>query len=123
MAGRLDFSLRSLEVNSLRRGLESSTTSMARLWRRKPWMKSSGCASLSWGMMSFCTVGVAVAVRAMTGGGRGGGGKSRGCDEKELESAVEVVAAGLTGFVAREARVDAGYAKASGGEFGSLVVH
>ena len=33
---------RSLVVNSLRRGLDISTTSMARLWRRKPWMKSAG---------------------------------------------------------------------------------
>ena len=31
-----------LAVNSLRRGFDISTTSMARLWRRKPWMKSAG---------------------------------------------------------------------------------
>ncbi len=48
-AGRVDDGgtvggdLRSLAVNSLRRGFDISTTSMARLWRRKPWMKSAGC--------------------------------------------------------------------------------
>jgi hypothetical protein len=40
-----------------------------------------------------------------------------------LESAIEVVAAGLAGFVAREAGVDAADTKAGGGKLGGLVVH
>ena len=152
-------------MNSLRRGLESSTTSMARLWRRKPWMKRSGLVSLSCVMMSRWTVGVAVAVRAMTGAGRRAGeevaegavigakvmapggdavglvdgdegrlassehlgevGDSHalGRDEEKLEGTVEVVAAGLAGFIAGEAGVDAGDAEAGGSELGGLVVH
>ena len=116
-------------------------------------------------MMSFWTVGVAVAVRAMTGAGRragrivaegavvgakvvapggdavgfvdgdegglspgehlgeAGDAHALGCDEEELEGAVEIVAAGLAGFVAGEAGVDAGDAEAGGGELGGLVVH
>ncbi len=46
-----------------------------------------------------------------------------GCDEEELELTVEIVTAGLTGFVAGEAGVDAGYTESEGGEFGSLIVH
>ena len=46
-----------------------------------------------------------------------------GGDEEELERAVEVVAAGLTGFVAGETGVNAGDAEAKGGELGGLVVH
>ena len=42
MAGRLAASLRSLRAKSGRWGLESSTTSTARLERRKPVMKSGG---------------------------------------------------------------------------------
>jgi len=36
-------------VNSLRRGFRDSTTSMARLWRRKPWMKQLGLRELELG--------------------------------------------------------------------------
>ena len=46
-----------------------------------------------------------------------------GCDEEELENAVEVVAAGLAGLVAGETGVDAADAEAGGGELGGLVVH
>ena len=46
-----------------------------------------------------------------------------GCDEEELQVAVEVVATGLAGFVAGEAGVDAGDAEGEGGEFRGLVVH
>ena len=55
--------------------------------------------------------------------GEVGNAHALGCDEEELEGAVEVVAAGLAGFVAGEAGVDAGDAKAGGGELGGLVVH
>ncbi len=55
--------------------------------------------------------------------GEVGDAHALGCDEEELEGAVEVVAAGLAGFVAGEAGVDAGDAEAGGGELGGLVVH
>lgn len=55
--------------------------------------------------------------------GEVGNAHALGCDEEELEGAVEVVSAGLTGFVAGEAGVDAGYAEAEGGELVCLVVH
>ena len=55
--------------------------------------------------------------------GEVGDAHALGCDEEELEGAVEIVAAGLAGFVAGEAGVDAGDAEAGGGEFGGLVVH
>ena len=55
--------------------------------------------------------------------GEVGNAHAFGGDEEELEGAVEVVAAGLTGLVAGEARVDAGDAEAGGGELGGLVVH
>ena len=55
--------------------------------------------------------------------GEVGDAHALGRDEKELEGAVEVVAAGLPCFVAGEAGVDAGDAEAGGGEFGGLVVH
>ena len=55
--------------------------------------------------------------------GEVGDAHALGCDEEELEGAVEVVAAGLAGFVAGEAGVDAGDAKAGGGELVGLVVH
>ena len=73
MAGRDAGSLSSFAVKSGRCGLESSTTSMARLERRKPVMKMAGSWSASWRTMSRCTVGVAVAVRAMIGLGRRAG--------------------------------------------------
>ncbi len=44
--------------------------------------------------------------------GEVGDAHALGCDEEELEGAVEVVAAGLAGLVAGEAGVDAGYAEA-----------
>ena len=55
--------------------------------------------------------------------GEAGDAETFGCDEEEVETAVEVVAAGLTGVVAGEAGVDAADAEALGGEFGGLVVH
>ena len=55
--------------------------------------------------------------------GKAGDAHALGCNEEELEGAVEVVAAGLAGFVAGEAGVDAAYAEAGDGEFGCLVVH
>ena len=55
--------------------------------------------------------------------GEAGDAHALGCDEEELEGAVEVVAAGLAGFFAGEAGVDAGDAEAGGGELGGLVVH
>ena len=55
--------------------------------------------------------------------GEAGDAHALGCDEEELEGAVEVVAAGLAGVVAGEAGVDAGDAEAGGGELGGLVVH
>ena len=55
--------------------------------------------------------------------GEVGDAHALGCDEEELEGAVEVVAAGLAGFVAGEAGVDAGDAETGGGEFGGLIVH
>ena len=44
-------------------------------------------------------------------------------DEEELEGAVEIVAAGLAGFVAGETGMNTGDAKTSGGELACLVVH
>src|ERR1700761_7115811 len=64
MAGRADLSLRRLAVNSLRRGLASSTTSMARVWRRKPWVERAGLGGRGWVGMVF-----------LRGGGGGGGGE------------------------------------------------
>ena len=55
--------------------------------------------------------------------GEVGDAHALGCDEEKLESPVEVVAAGLTGVVAGEARVNAGDAEACGGELCRLVVH
>ena len=52
-----------------------------------------------------------------------GNAHALGCDEEELQGAVEVIAAGLAGLVTGEAGVDAGDAKTGGGEFGGLVVH
>ncbi|MCU1320057.1 MAG: hypothetical protein JWP98_1575 [Edaphobacter sp.] len=54
---------------------------------------------------------------------KAGDAHALGSDEEELEGAVEVVAAGLAGFVAGEAGVDAGYAEAEVGELSGLVVH
>src|SRR6516165_6193682 len=47
-------------------GTGTSTTSMARLSRRKPWMKRDGFSIPNCCMMSACTVGVAVAAIATT---------------------------------------------------------
>ena len=55
--------------------------------------------------------------------GEAGDAQALGRDEEEVESAVEVVAAGLAGVVAGEAGVDAADAEAVGGELGGLVVH
>ena len=55
--------------------------------------------------------------------GEAGDAQALGCDEEEVEGAVEVVAAGLAGVVAGEAGVDAGDAEAVCGELGGLVVH
>ena len=101
MAGRRDVSVSSVrnlrdELGALR-GFESSTTSMARLSRRKPWMKRAGCWRLSWVAMSFWTV-------RSGGGGEGddGGGAEGG--KVFAEGAVvgaEIVAPGgdAVGFV------------------------
>ena len=48
----------------------ASTTSIAMLARRKPWMNRAGRTSPNCSAMSSCTIGVAVAVSAMTGAGR-----------------------------------------------------
>ena len=56
-----------------RSGMESSTTSMARLSRRKPWMNFAGLTIPNCSTMSACTVGVAVAVSASTGAGLSAG--------------------------------------------------
>ena len=55
--------------------------------------------------------------------GEAGDAHALWCNEEELESAVEIVAAGLAGLVAGEAGMDAGDAEASGRELGGLVVH
>jgi hypothetical protein len=46
-AGRFEASRRSVVVKAWRRGFDISTTSMARLERRNPWMKSAGLWSWS----------------------------------------------------------------------------
>ena len=51
----------------------ASTTSTARFGRRNPWMNRDGTASSNCSTMSFWTIGVAVAVRAITGAGRSAG--------------------------------------------------
>jgi adenine deaminase len=55
--------------------------------------------------------------------GEAGDAEAFGSDEEELEFAGEIVAACLTGVVAREAGVDASYFEAKGGEFAGLIVH
>jgi len=55
--------------------------------------------------------------------GEAGDAHALGRDEEELEGAVEVVAAGLTGLLAVEAGVDAGYFEAGGRKLVGLVVH
>ena len=72
MAGRLPGLARSSAAKRLRSGTGISTTSMARLVRRKPWVKTAGLVRRSWATMSRWTMGVAVAVRAMMGAGRRG---------------------------------------------------
>ena len=63
---------RSASVASARSPGLTSTTSMARLSRRNPWMKRVAPGRPSCARMSSWTMGVAVAVRAMTGAAAGG---------------------------------------------------
>jgi hypothetical protein len=52
-----------------------------------------------------------------------GNAEAFGCDEEEVERAVEVIAAGLASFVAAEAGVNAADFEAVGRELGGLIVH